>query len=444
MAQTQSQSRDGFQSRLGFVLAAAGAAVGLGNIWGFPTQAANHGGGAFLLVYLIVTVLLALPALYTELYLGHQAQANPVKALKQAWQQRAPKVGVGAGYLGLAGAVVMLSFYSIVAGWMLAHALAPISQLLGFDAISAFLRTDSTTRNFVFTPLMLLLTASIILKGVSAGIEAWSRRLMPLLLALLVALIVYISQLEGASDGFAMYLQPDFSQLNNPDLIIAAMGQAFFSLSIGVGCMMIYGSYLSPSANLPKLTASVALLDTSVAFLAGLLIIPAIYVAKQQGLEILAEGKLIGEGQLIFALLPELFATMGKVGLVVGLVFFVLMSIASLTSTISCTEIPVAFLVENHSISRKVATWAVTLTVLLASSLIIVNFEWLFGLVIMLFTQYQLPLMGLFYFITLGWVYKRGNQLVQSKRTAAKLLAWYLRLVCPILMTAVFINVALK
>ena len=122
------QLRDGFQSRLGFVLAASGAAVGLGNIWGFPTQAANHGGGAFLLVYFIVIFFLALPALYTELYLGHKAQANPVKALRQAWQEQAPQVGAAAGYLGLAGAIVMLSFYSIVAGWMLAYALEPIAS----------------------------------------------------------------------------------------------------------------------------------------------------------------------------------------------------------------------------------------------------------------------------------------------------------------------------
>ena len=265
--------RDGFQSRIGFVLAAAGAAVGLGNIWGFPTQAANHGGGAFLLVYFIVIFALALPALFTELYIGYSAQANPVVALKRAWQNKAPKLGAGAGYLGLAGAIVMLSFYSIVAGWMLSHALAPIAQLVGMKELADFLSNDSTTRNLVFTPLMLLLTASIILKGVKSGIETWSRRLMPLLLVLLVGLIFYIGSLDGASEGFANYLKPDFDKVWDADLIIAAMGQAFFSLSLGVGCMMIYGSYLRPGANLGKLTLSVAALDTSVAFLAGLLIL---------------------------------------------------------------------------------------------------------------------------------------------------------------------------
>ncbi|TMO55283.1 sodium-dependent transporter [Pseudoalteromonas phenolica] len=438
------QLRDGFQSRLGFVLAAAGAAVGLGNIWGFPTQAANHGGGAFLLVYFIVIFLLALPALYTELYLGHQAQSNPVKALKQAWQEQSPKVGATAGYIGLFGAIVMLSFYSIVAGWMLAFSLEPIMTLLGFDEIAAFLKGDSTLRNFIFTPMMLLLTASIILQGVKSGIEAWSRRLMPLLLILLVALIAYMATLEGASEGFKAYLVPDFSKVTDPDLVIAAMGQAFFSLSLGVGCMMIYGSYLKPNENLPKLTASVALLDTGVAFLAGLLIIPAIFVAQQSGVEVFHEGKLIGEGRLIFAVLPELFANMGQIGLFVGLTFFVLMSIASLTSTISSTEIPVSFLVENHGMKRGSATLWVTLVILFASSLIILNFEWMFGLVISLFTQYQLPLMGLFYFITVGWMWQRGNKLLEASSGFHYYFAQYVRFVCPVLMTTVFVNVALK
>ncbi len=438
------QVRDSFQSRLGFVLAAAGAAVGLGNIWGFPTQAANHGGGAFLLVYLIVIFLLAIPALYAELYLGYSAQANPVKALKQACKEKSESIGAAAGYIGLTGAIVMLSFYSIVAGWMLAFSLGSVTDVLGLTQLSEFLKGDSMGRNFVFTPLMLILTALIILKGVKSGIETWSRRLMPLLLVLLIALIIYIATLEGATEGFKAYLQPDFSKITDPDLVIAAMGQAFFSLSLGVGAMMIYGSYLKPGANLVKMTLSVAALDTCVALLAGLLIIPAIYVAQHNGVEVFSNGQLIGEGRLIFSVLPQLFETMGSIGLLIGFIFFLLMSIASVTSTISSTEIPVSFLVETKNINRKQATWWVTLTVFLSSSVIILNFDWLFGLVITVFTQYQLPLMGLFYFITVGWLWKKGNQLSEISKGFRYWFAQYIKYICPLLMGAVFLNVAFK
>ncbi len=439
-----SQSRDSFQSKMGFVLAAAGAAVGLGNIWGFPTQVANHGGGAFLFVYLIVICLLALPALYTELYIGHRAQANPVIALKSACRERSEAMGSVAGYIGLGGAFVMLSFYSIVAGWMIAHSLEPISSFFGFTKVSEFLTGESISRNFLFTSLMVILSASIILKGVESGIEKWSRRLMPLLLILLLGLIAYISTLDGASEGFRAYLRPDFSKITNPDLIMAAMGQAFFSLSLGVGCMMIYGSYLKPDVNLPRLTISVALLDTIVAFLAGLLIIPALFVAKKHGVEIFENGMLIGEGRLIFAVLPQLFAGMGQVGMLVGITFFVLMSIASVTSTISATEIPVAFLVETRKINRKKATWFVSAVVYMSSTIIILNFSWLFGLVIKIFTQYQLPIMGLFYFVTVGWLWRRGNHLIEVSNGAHYWFAKYIKYVCPILMIAVFLHMALK
>lgn len=433
------QQREGFQSRMGFVLAAAGAAVGLGNIWGFPTQAANNGGGAFLFVYFIVVFLLALPALFTELYIGHQAQANPVKALAQA-TPREPLLGATAGYIGLFGAITMLSFYCIVAGWMIAHALAPIAQASGFSELGLALQADSGWRNWLFTPIVIVLTGLIVLKGVKSGIELWSRRLMPALLVLLVALIAYVATLPGAAEGFRQYLVPDFSKVTEPKLIVSAMGQAFFSLSLGAGCMICYGSYLDKSAQVGRLALSVALFDTVVAFLAGLLIVPALYVASESGISVFQNGHLIGEGQLIFAILPQLFAQMGVVGLVVAFAFFALMSIAAITSTISATEIPVAFLTENGK-SRRDATLWVSGVVLLASSLIVANFDWLFGLVIHVFTTYQLPLMGLFYFIAIGWLWTRSNPLRDDPRPAIRLLYGYLKYVCPVLMLLVFISV---
>lgn len=440
-------SRDFFHSRIGFVLAAAGSAIGLGNIWGFPTQAANNGGGAFLFVYLIVTVLLAFPALYAEVYLGNQAQKNPVSALQEACKESIPTVGKYAGIIGLCGAIMMLSFYTIVAGWMLAHALSPLFELFGFIDISTWLSTSSTARNILFTPIFAILGAAIIHQGVNKGIEKWSTRLMPLLFIMLLGLIVYILQQPGASDGLRVYLIPDFSQISDPDLIIAAMGQAFFSLSVGVGGMMIYGSYMKKDKDIGKLVLSIAALDTFIAFMAGLLIIPALFVAQHAGLEVFTNNKLIGEGQLIFSILPKLFSSMGNIGLIVACGFFSLLSIAALTSTISSIEVPVSYLVEEKSIKRVKATWLTSGTVLVASFIIIAFFDSLFGIVIQVLTTILQPLSCLFYFIVVGWVWKRGNKLVDTNLQQNKpwLNIWgnYLRYVCPLLLSVVFVNVAI-
>ncbi|MBA6327946.1 sodium-dependent transporter [Colwellia sp. MB02u-6] len=442
-----SNIRDSFHSRIGFVLAAAGSAIGLGNIWGFPTQAANNGGGAFLFVYLVVTILLALPALYAEVYIGNQAQKNPVSALEDSCRDTSPRLGKYAGLIGLGGAIMMLSFYTIVAGWMLAHAISPLAELLGYHEISQWLATSSTLRNLLFTPVFILLGAAIIHQGVNAGIEKWSARLMPVLLIMLVALITYILQQPGAEKGLRTYLIPDFSQVTNPKLIISAMGQAFFSLSIGVGGMMVYGSYMKKDDDIGKLAISITALDTFIAFMAGLLIIPALYVAEAAGQQVFQGDKLIGEGQLIFNILPELFNSMGNIGMVVAIGFFSLLSIAALTSTISSTEVPVSYLVEGKNISRSKATWLVSAIVLTASMTIITFFDSLFGMVIRVLTTILQPLSCLFYFIVVGWLWKRGNKLrdvsLQEGRKWLPIWGNYLRFVCPLLLTVVFVNVAI-
>jgi NSS family neurotransmitter:Na+ symporter len=442
-----SNIRDSFHSRIGFVLAAAGSAIGLGNIWGFPTQAANNGGGAFLFVYLVVTILLALPALYAEVYIGNQAQKNPVSALEDACRDTSPRFGKYAGLIGLGGAIMMLSFYTIVAGWMLAHAISPLAELLSYHDIAQWLATSSTLRNLLFTPFFILLGAAIIHQGVNAGIEKWSARLMPVLLIMLVALITYILQQPGAEKGLRTYLIPDFSQVTNPKLIISAMGQAFFSLSIGVGGMMVYGSYMKKNDDIGKLAISITALDTFIAFMAGLLIIPALYVAEAAGQQVFQGDKLIGEGQLIFNILPELFNSMGDIGMVVAIGFFSLLSIAALTSTISSTEVPVSYLVEDKNLSRSKATWLVSGIVLIASMTIITFFDSLFGMVIRVLTTILQPLSCLFYFVVVGWLWKRGNKLrdvsLQEGRKWLPIWGNYLRFVCPLLLTIVFFNVAI-
>ncbi len=442
-----SRTRDAFHSRIGFVLAAAGAAIGLGNIWGFPTQAANNGGGAFLFVYLLVTLLLALPALFAEVYIGNQTQKNPVNALASACKETKSSLGYSAGIIGLIGAIMMLSFYTIVAGWMLAHALAALAQLFNFNDFNLWLTTNSTLRNIIFTPIFILLGAIIIHKGVHAGIEKWSTRLMPILLVTMIGLIIYILQQDGAYEGLVVYLIPDFSQITKPSLIIAAMGQAFFSLSLGVGGMMVYGSYVAKDKNITQLVCSIAALDTLIAFLAGLLIIPALYVAQHNGQNIFTDNQLIGEGQLIFHILPTLFDSMGNIGLIVSSCFFMLLSIAALTSTISSTEVPVAYLVENKSLSRSKATWLISSVILLTSMILIAFFEQLFGMVVLVLTTILQPLMCLFYFIVIGWIWRNGNKLaINAQNNDSKYLAlWgnYLRFVCPVLLLVVFVNVAI-
>jgi len=358
--------RDSFHTRLGFILAAAGSAIGLGNIWGFPSQVANHGGGAFLLVYLLVVVVLAVPALYTELSLGHTAQANPVKALSELSRTRFKLTAISGkamGYLNVFGAILMLSFYHLVAAWMVAEGLTSLLTALGLHNMANWANTSTYLRDIVLMLVFVAFTFGIVIRGVQQGIERWARRLMPLLVLLLIGLIVFIATLPGAAAGFRAYLIPDFNALWSADLWVSAMGQAFFSLSIGLGGMMIYGSYLSKGTRLGRLTWSVAALDTLVAVLAGLLIIPALYVAMAQGLSVTEGEQLIGEGRLIFQVLPDLFSRLGEAGAWLGFAFFALLSIAALTSTIATAEVPIAYAIETHPINRRQAATIIAATI---------------------------------------------------------------------------------
>ncbi len=438
--------RDSFHSRIGFILAAAGSAVGLGNIWGFPTQVANHGGGAFLLVYLCVIFILAIPALYSELLIGHSAQANPVKSLTLLSGGKARPVGRLMGYLNVLGSCLMLSFYHVVAGWMVVHALGFLAKGIGLTSVSEFLLNSSMPRDLIFTGLFLTATALVVFQGVEKGIERWSKRLMPTLVVLLVGLIIYMLTLPGASVGLERYLVPDFTQITNTSILVAAMGQAFFSLSIGLGGMMIYGSYLKPGANLGRLSLSVAALDTFIAFLAGLLIIPALYAGIHLGVSVGEGTELVGEGQLIFAVLPELFNSMGVAGPFVAFAFFSLLSIAALTSTIAQAEVPVSYCIEERKLSRPVATAASLALIGVFSLLLILFFEPLFGWVVTAVTQFQLPLSGLFYLLVVGWLWRRSNHLkeIAAGSFGLTLLRWHIRYLCPVLMSIVFYHVALS
>ena len=442
--------RGQFSSRLAFIFAASGSAVGLGNIWGFPTNAAENGGAAFLLMYLILAFLLAYPALMAELIIGRHTRSNMVSALQEiSTSQSAKTVGRLVGIGGMVTAGLILSFYSIVAGWMLAFMLEPVTAMLGLGHLSTWLTEFSLVRNIGFAAIFILLPVLIISAGVEQGIEKWSNRLMPSLFILMFGLILYVLSQDGAMAGLNYYLVPDFSQITKPDLIVSAMGQAFFSMSLGVGTMLVYGSYIKADENLPVVGALVTLTDTSVAFLAGLLVLPAIFVAQKLGVTIYAEsGDLIAGPDLIFQVLPALFEGMGITGLFVGFTFFVLMSIAAVTSSISMLEVPVSYAVEAHQVNRNKATWLVGFAVFAISTMICLNFDSLFGFVITMTTERAQPLLSMMLCIFAGWIFYRNSILQELKSGNPNVeqgLFWkiwpvYVKFFCPVLILMTFAN----
>jgi len=442
--------RGEFSSRFGFVMAAAGSAVGLGNIWGFPTQAASNGGAAFLLVYLALAFTLAYPALMAELIIGRHAHANAVSALRLISPGTvARRIGVTAGITGFIVASLILSFYAIVAGWMIAFCLSSLCSLLGLDAVGTWLTSFGFARNFFFMLIFVSLTVGIISAGVREGIERWSERLMPAMLVTLVLLVIYVLTLEGAMDGLKVYLLPDFERALSPKLIIAALGAAFFSLSLGVGTMLIYGSYISDRENLPVVGGLVTIVDIMIAVMAGFLVLPAMYVALHNGVQIFNEaGQLISEDTLIFTVLPELFATMGLAGVFVSFTFFFLMSIAALTSSISMLEVPVAYTIEEHGVQRKTAVRVIGGLIAAVSTAILLNFGDLFGLVVAFTTRYSQPLLGFMFCMYAGWVWNR-NSILQELRKGGheverglfwKIWPWYVKFICPVIILGIFIQ----
>ncbi len=439
--------REHFGSRFGFIMAAAGAAVGLGNIWGFPTQAASNGGGAFLIAYLVLVMVLGFPMLVMEVAIGRHGQANPVDSMRKLGRTPLQKAMASlVGYAGMLVPSLVLSFYAIVAGWLLAFLAAAVTRILGWDSATTWLQAFGLERNIVWTLAFYLLTILVVQAGVRRGIERWSARLMPALFVLFLLLFFYILTQDGAMVGLKHYLVPDFGKVLEPDLLISAMGQAFFSLTIGGCSMLMYGSYLNNKENIPRTAFQVTLIDTGVAFLAGLVILPAMFVAMNNGVTIFAEdGSLLSSDTLVFVVLPALFDTMGPIGLVMALVFFVLMGIAALTSSISMLEVPVSYTTERFRAPRPLVTWLLGGGLALFSVIICLNFGTLFGLVIRLSTQNIQPLVGLGFCVLGGWMWGRARlfeELVQGSPELAastfwRIWPWYVRIVCPLLVLLV-------
>ena len=346
--------RGNFGSRLAIVLATAGSAVGLGNVWRFPFMTGQNGGAAFILIYFACVLLLGIPGMVSEFVVGRYSQANAARAYgsigNRGWRW--------VGYLGIFTSMIILGFYAVVAGWCLQYLFASLGRQLNGDAsyvIEYFnVFSSDPVKPCLWAVGFVLITHAVVSQGVEKGIERASKLLMPLLLLLLIVLVVASCMLPGASKGVEFLLRPDFSKVSG-GVFLEALGQAFFSLSLGTACLCTYASYFKREANLLQAASQIALLDSGIAILAGLIIFPAAFSVGVQP---------DSGPSLIFITLPNVFQqaflTMPAVGYVIAILFYALLVFAALTSTISMHEIGTAFFHEELHLSRQRAAWILT------------------------------------------------------------------------------------
>jgi NSS family neurotransmitter:Na+ symporter len=436
LATSSSTTRGTWNSKLGFILAAAGSAVGLGNIWAFPTKVATEGGAAYLLIYLLCTFAIGFPVMAAEITIGRSAGKNPVGAFKAISTNKFfPLVGIW----GVICGVMILSFYTVIAGWAFGFAFEEIFYFFGWaDAANWLTNTGNGFKNALIASVFMFATIRIITGGVSDGIERATKAMMPLLIGIIIVMIVYVLWQPGSNAGIEAYLLPDFSRIN-AELIFSAMGQAFFSLSLGMGALITYGSYLSKRENIPQAAAFVTLADVGIAFLAGLLIVPAMFLAQSQGISIDAGGSLASSTDLVFQILPALFHTIGGgVGMILGVTFFLLLSIAALTSTISLLEVPVSYVIDEFEVKRKKAAWSVGLGILVIS-VVVAYFPVLIGWFDYLFSSIGLPLGGFLICIFVGYFWTTDKAITEMesgyagvrKSLFAKVWPIFIKYICP-------------
>ncbi|MEX2181862.1 MAG: sodium-dependent transporter [Gemmatimonadaceae bacterium] len=446
------EARGNWGSRIGFILAAAGSAVGLGNIWGFPMQVGRGGGAIFVLLYLFCVFIICFPIMVAELALGRSSGKSPIAAF-EVTKPATPWWVVGA--LGVMAGVGILSFYSVIAGWTLAYvwysatgAVSGTPEQVG-NFFSAFVADGG--KNVVLSVAVLAATAAILLGGVRKGIERASKVMMPALLILLVLLAIRALTLPGASAGVAYYLKPDLSEITNVSVINAALGQAFFSLSLGMGAMITYGSYLSKSTSIVGSAGWVAGLDTSVALLAGFIIFPA-------GFSILGFDPSASGPGLIFAVLPQLFATMPG-GHLFGTAFFILLGLAALTSTISLLEVPTAALVDKGWPRKKAVLVLTVVIIALAVPSVLsqgavagltrvpgVEMDFL-TLMATIWNNWALPIGGLLIAIFVGWVWGADKAIAEltaegAAFPGARLWSVLIKYVCPLAILFIIVMTA--
>lgn len=345
-------ARGQWGSTFGFIMAAGGSAVGLGNIWRFPYITGQNGGGAFVFVYILCVLLIGIPLLLNEIALGRISRKNPVGAIRvtggnRFWQS--------AGVLCVIICFAVLSYYSVIAGWTIGYIFTELINLpMDFEV-------------FVQTPmyviplccLFILITIGIVLGGISGGIEKAAKFLMPVLFIIIVLIAARAVTLPGAGAGIDYYLSPDFSKINGR-VILSALGQAFFSMSVGWGLMITFGSYLPKEGNIIQSSGWIAGMDTMVALMGGLMIFPALFA-------LLPGVSPDGGPSLVFNVLPKVFDEIQPYGNIIGAMFFVLLFVAALTSSISMLEVPVAYFIDERKWSRKKATWIIGISAMILS-----------------------------------------------------------------------------
>jgi NSS family neurotransmitter:Na+ symporter len=446
-----SENRANFGSKIGMILATAGGAVGLGNVWRFPYMAGENGGAAFILIYIFCVVLLGIPCMISEFIIGRHGAANTYRAYSKMAHGSAWKY---VGLLGVITGFLITGYYAVVSGWCLQYIYASVMGELHGNAnyVQEYFTTFSTSpvRPVFWLAVVLLLCHFVIIHGVRGGIERASKVMMPTLFILLLIIVVASCMLPGASKGIAFLFQPDFGKLNQ-GVFLGALGQSFYSLSIAMGCICTYASYFSRQTNLFNSAVQVSLVDTFIAILAGLMIFPAAFsvgVNPDSG------------PSLIFITLPNVFnqafASMPAVGWIVSLLFYGLLSLAALTSLMSLHEVSTAFFYEELHITRKKGAWIVTVSTFIIGMFcslslgdlneLSIGGKPLFDLFDFVTGQIFLPIGGFLTCIFIGWVVPR--KLVHDEFTnwgtlRGRFFGVYLflvRYICPLAILSIFLH----
>lgn len=448
MSQTE---RANFGSKLGIILATAGSAVGLGNIWRFPYMAGENGGAAFILIYILCVILLGIPCMVSEFIIGRHAATNTARAYRKM-SKGTPWMIVG--YIGVLTGFLITGYYAVVSGWCLQYIYASaVGELSGspdyFNAYFKSFETDAI-KPIIWAVLIIVATYLIIIRGVRKGIEKASKLMMPLLFVLLLVIVVCSCFLPGADKGLSFLLKPDFGKVDE-NVFLGALGQSFYSLSIGMGCICTYASYFSRQTDLGKSAVQISLLDTLIAVLAGLMIFPAAFsvgISPDSG------------PSLIFITLPNVFqqafAGAPVIGYVVSLAFYALLSLAALTSLISLHEVSTAFLQEEFRITRKRAAFIVTALCCLISAVCSLSLgDWdfmqVFGMPVFDFLdfftgQILLPLGGFLTCLFIGWFMPKAivrDEFTNGGTLNNKFYGAYLfcvRFVCPTCILIIFLH----